>query len=165
MVATLPVSIAFDLPSGWEAAEAEDARDPEAAFYAIHPASVDGDFTANITISGEVRNDAATLWEIADESVDALKQVFSSGQIAERREIGTPDSPGLTQVLRLRDQADGMEQRLLQVQVFLSMLDVDDSRQRAVIRLVFTTTPGQFEGLVGDFQQFLGTVRPAQSRR
>lgn len=47
------------------------------------------------------------------------------------------------------------------VQVFLSMLDTDDPRQRAVIRVTFTAAADQFERLVGEFQRFLNTVRPA----
>lgn len=162
MAAHLPVSIEFQLPAGWRSVSPEEAHDPQTAFYALHPASVDDDgYAANIAISGELRNDAATLPELADESIETLKQVFPSGQLAERREIGTPRSPGLTQVLRLRDHVDGTERRLIQVQVFLSLLDAHDPRRRAVIKLTFTATADQFERLVDEFQQFLSTVRPA----
>jgi hypothetical protein len=40
------------------------------------------------------------------------------------------------------------------------MADVRDERRRAVLEIVLSATPGQFEDLVGDFQAFLKTIRP-----
>ncbi|HLV58062.1 MAG TPA: hypothetical protein VKY81_04215 [Natronosporangium sp.] len=151
--------INFRLPDGWQAAPPDEVGAPGAAFVALHPASRDG-FTANITISGEVRNDVATLEEIADESVERLRRASSQLVVTDRREVGTPDAPGFSQVVRLVADVDGTPRQLVQTQVYLSLLDVDDPRRRVVLELVLTSTVGQLATVIGDFQRFLRTVRP-----
>lgn len=42
----------------------------------------------------------------------------------------------------------------------VSLADTTAPENRAVIRLIMTATADQFAGLVPDFQQFLGSVRP-----
>ncbi|MGH3625991.1 MAG: hypothetical protein ACRDRL_00875, partial [Sciscionella sp.] len=51
---------------------------------------------------------------------------------------------------------------LVQLQVFLSMADTEDAHRAAVVQLVLTSTVEQFEQVVGDFQEFVSTVRPEQ---
>src|SRR3954453_9048918 len=91
----LPVQIPFALPNGWQAGPPDEVGAPGAAFVALHPASIDGGFTANITISGEMRNDGATLSEIAAESVPRLEQA-GTVRVIKKVDAGTPDIPGLT---------------------------------------------------------------------
>lgn len=45
------------------------------------------------------------------------------------------------------------------------MLDVHDPAKRAVIRLALTATPAQIENVLGDFRQFVETVRPDTGRK
>lgn len=41
------------------------------------------------------------------------------------------------------------------------MLDVTDSRRRAVVRrLTLTATPEQLDAVIGGFQEFVSSVRP-----
>lgn len=159
MAATLPVRINFRLPDGWQPAPPDQVGAPGAAFVAVHPGSRDN-FTANITISGELRPDAASLAQIADESVERLQRTALTVRVADRTQIGSPEAPGLTQVLRLSADVNGRLRELVQAQVYLSMRDIDDPRRRAVVQLVLTSTTGQFDSVVGDFQQFVRTVRP-----
>ncbi|MEU9228653.1 hypothetical protein AB0D40_30325 [Streptomyces massasporeus] len=56
--------------------------------------------------------------------------------------------------------AGGVPRDLVQAQVYLSLLDVADPRQRVVVRLVLTATAAQFPCALGDFQDFVRTVRP-----
>lgn len=162
MAGTLPVRINFHLPDGWQAAPPDEVGAPGAAFVALHPAS-GGDFTANITISGEMRPDLTPLNDIADESVGRMRRTMSQVDVAERREIGTEDAPGLTQMLRLAADINGTVRQLVQAQVYLAMYDTEDPRIRAVVHLVLTATVDQFPTVVGDFQQFVATVRPLGS--
>lgn len=161
MATTLPVRIEFRLPDGWKAAPPDEVGAPGAAFVALHPASRDN-FMANITISGEVRPDTATLAEIGDESVARMRQSMSAVRLADRREVGSPEAPGLTQVLNLTANIEGAERELIQSQVYIVMRDVDDPSKRAVIETALTTTPNQFQTVLGDYQEFIRTVRPAQ---
>ncbi|MFE2097859.1 MULTISPECIES: hypothetical protein [unclassified Streptomyces] len=166
MAATLPVKISFSLPEGWQAAPPDEVGAPGAAFVALHPASIDGGFTANITIAGRMRNDSATMWQIADESVHRLEPA-GTVEVVKKAEVGTPDIPGLTdapgviQNLRLHTTLRGEPLELLQSQVYLGMEDVGNSAKRAVIELVLTATENQLAEVLDDFKAFLRTVRPA----
>ncbi|SOD82756.1 hypothetical protein [Streptomyces sp. Ag109_G2-15] len=167
MATTLPVKISFSLPDGWQAAPPDEVGAPGAAFVALHPASIDGGFTANITIAGQMRNDSATMWQIADESVPRLEQA-GTVEVVKKSEVGTPDIPGLTdapgvvQNLRLHTTLKGEPLELLQSQVYLGMEDVRNTAKRAVIELVLTAKPSQMAEVLDDFKAFLRTVRPAE---
>ncbi|CAM5234873.1 MULTISPECIES: hypothetical protein [Streptomyces] len=159
MASTLPVPITFRLPEGWRVVSPDEAGAPGAAFVALHPRPDDG-FTANITIDGEYRPDDATLSQLADASVEGLRQASASAQVTTRREIGGAEAPGLTQTLTVSTVAGGVPRDLVQAQVYLSLLDVVDPRRRAVVRLVLTATAAQFPEVLADFQDFVRTVRP-----
>ncbi|MFE1784795.1 hypothetical protein ACFW9F_19985 [Streptomyces sp. NPDC059506] len=159
MPTTLPVPIEFELPEGWRAAPPDDVGAPGAAFVALHPLPDDG-FTANITIDGEYRPDGATLSEIADASVERLRQAAMSVAVIGHREIGSADAPGFTQTLAVSGVVGGVHRDLTQSQVYLSLLDVADPRKRVVIRLVLTATTSQHPSVLDDFQEFVRTVRP-----
>ncbi|MER6016323.1 hypothetical protein [Streptomyces bluensis] len=159
MPTSLPVPIQFELPEGWRAEPPDAVGAPGAAFVARHP-QPDAGFTANITIDGEYRPDPATLPEIARESVEHLRASGTSVEVVGGREIGSVDAPGLTQTLAVSALVGGVHRELVQSQVYLSMLDVDDPRKRAVIRLILTATASQHPYVLGDFQGFVRTVRP-----
>ncbi|MEU8889584.1 hypothetical protein [Streptomyces sp. NPDC048442] len=159
MPTTLPVPIEFRLPEGWRAVPPDDAGAPDVAFVALHPQPDDG-FTANITIDGAYRPDEATLEEIADGSLERMREVAESVVASDRHEVGSPEAPGLTQKLTFSAVSGGAPRELVQFQVYLSMLDVRDPKQRAVVRLALTVTQNQFGAVLGDFQEFLRTVRP-----
>jgi hypothetical protein len=159
MPTTLPVPIQFKLPDGWRADPPDAVGAPGAAFVARHP-QPDAGFSANITIDGEYRPDVAALSEIAHESVERLRQATTSVEVTGHREFGSEDAPGFTQTLAVSAIVNGVARDLVQSQVYLSMLDVADPRKRAVIRLVLTATASQFPSVLGDFQDFVRTVRP-----
>jgi hypothetical protein len=161
MVTELPVRIEFSLPDGWQAAPPDEVGAPGVAFVAVHPASTGSaanGFTANLTIAGEIRDPALPMTTIADESVRRLETVAESVRVRDRTDLGHGDAPGITQVL---DIEMGQGNRLAQHQVYLAMNDVHD--QRTVLELVLTCTPEQLDDVLSDFQQFVGTVRPAEA--
>ncbi|MCY0926796.1 hypothetical protein OTB20_11390 [Streptomyces sp. H27-H1] len=159
MPTTLPVPIEFRLPEGWQPAPPDEVGAPGVAFVALHPRP-DSGFTANITIDGEYRPDAATLDELADASVERLREATESVEVTSRRDIGPEGAPGLTQRVTFSAVAGGVRRELVQSHVYLSMLDVGDPRKRAVIRMVLTATAEQHDSVLGDFQEFLRTVGP-----
>ncbi|MEW2498273.1 hypothetical protein AB0942_32765 [Streptomyces nodosus] len=166
MTATLPVKISFSLPDGWRSAPPDEVGAPGAAFVALHPAPADG-FTANITVAGRMRDDAATLREIADESVQRLGQA-GTVQVLKKEEVGTPaipgltDSPGVVQNLRLSTTLRGEPLELVQSQVYVGMEDVHHPSRRAVLELVLTAKPEQLPDVLDDFKEFVRSVRPDQ---
>jgi hypothetical protein len=159
MPAILPVPIEFRLPEGWRPVPPEEANAPGVAFVALH-SRPDAGFAANITIDGEYRPDPATLAEIADESVERMRAIDESVVMAGRDEVGSAAAPGLTQKLAFSAVAGGVRRDLVQSQVYLSMLDIDDPRRRSVIRCALTVTARQHNTVLGDFQDFVRTVRP-----
>ncbi|MER6449531.1 hypothetical protein DEJ51_09440 [Streptomyces venezuelae] len=158
MPTTLPVPIEFRLPEGWLPARPEEF-DPGVAFAAVHPRP-DAGFTANITIDGGFPKDGVTLAEIADASVAQLGEFAESVELVHRREVGSEDAPALTQRLSFSAVADGVARELTQSQVYLSLVDTGDPRKRAMIRLALTSTAAQHDSVLGDFQDFVRTVRP-----
>ncbi|MER5763890.1 hypothetical protein [Streptomyces sp. NPDC002082] len=159
MPTTLPVPIEFALPESWRPAPLDEVAAAGVAFVALHP-EPDAGFTANITVDGDFRPDAATLDDIADESVERLREAAESVVLAARRATGTADAPGLAQRLSFSALIDGTPRDLVQSHVYLTVLDLADRRRRAVILLVLTATAHQHDHVLGDFQDFLRTVRP-----
>ncbi|MGW7070728.1 hypothetical protein ACWGII_34905 [Streptomyces sp. NPDC054855] len=129
------------------------------AFAAVHPEPENG-FAANITIDGEYRPDEATLTEIAEESVLRMRELDGSLVVLHRKEVGSGEAPALTQTIRFSTVTGGVRRDLIQIQVYLVMLDVHDAGKRAVIRLALTATANQIDSVLGDFQDFVSTVRP-----
>jgi hypothetical protein len=160
MATTLPVPIEFELPQGWVAAPPDEVGAPDAAFVALRPEEWPTGFTANITIGGSLRTDAATLADIADESVESLAANTMTATLDGRNEFGDEQTPGLSQLVRMRERINGVERALAQCQVYLSMSDVDDADKRVILRLALTATEEQLAGVIGDFQSFVATIRP-----
>lgn len=163
MATSLPVPIEFRLPSGWKAISPDKAGAPGSAFVAVHSATDEPGFTTNITIDGEHRPDVTELTAVADESIERLHQVSTSVSLSQRTEFGSEDARGLTQVLRVTTSGDGGRLELVQCQVYLLMSDVNRPAERAVIRLALTATDENFNSVVADFQEFVGSVRPESS--
>ncbi|PJN09862.1 hypothetical protein CG723_21745 [Streptomyces sp. CB01635] len=113
-----------------------------------------------------MRNDGATIAQIADESVPRLEQ-GGPVRVLKKTEIGTPDLPGLTdspgivQNLVLSTTLRGEPVELCQSQVYLGMEDVRNPAQRAVIEIVLTATQNQLGQVIEDYKEFLRTVRQA----
>ncbi|MBK1786808.1 hypothetical protein JHE00_20985 [Prauserella sp. ASG 168] len=158
-VSTLPVPIEFSLPDGWRSVPPKEVNAEGAAFVAVHPASSKG-FTANITITGDVRSADEPLTRAADQALDDLRAGASDVELGKRNEVGTDDNPGLTQAVRLSIPYEGKQLYLVQLQAFIGMADTGDPSRRAVTQVVLSALPEQFDQLVGDFQDFLSTVRP-----
>ncbi|AQT72223.1 hypothetical protein [Streptomyces sp. fd1-xmd] len=160
MAATLPVPIEFRLPEGWLPARPEGFDAEGVAFAAVHP-QPDAGFAANITIDGGFPKDGVTLEEIADASVERLRAFAGSVVVEHRREVGSQESPALTQRLAFSAGADGGDVRdLVQSQVYLVFVDTGDPHKRAMIRLALTATAAQHDSVLEDFQEFVRSVRP-----
>jgi uncharacterized protein YbjQ (UPF0145 family) len=80
--------------------------------------------------------------------------------VAHRREAGTVGAPALTQRLTFSAVVDGARRDLVQSQVYLYLSDVEDSHKHAVIRLTLTASAAQHDAVLGEFQDFVRTVRP-----
>lgn len=159
MPTAIPVPVEFRLPEGWTSAPPDEVGAPGVAFVAIHPPADNG-FTANITISGGYQASDSTLETVANESVQRLDETSQRVTVAERTEVGSPEAPGLTQLLQVRAVVDGSTRDLIQSQVYLSLIDVNAPQQRFVLQVVLTSTSEQFGDVLNDFQQFVSTVRP-----
>lgn len=155
----LPVPIEFRLPEDWFPARPEGLDATGVAFAAVH-AQPAGGFAANITVDGEYRPDEATLTELADESVERLREIAESVVVADRREAGSADAPALAQHVTFSAVVGAARRDLVQSQVYLSVPDIEEPHKRAVIRLALTATTARYESVLGDFQDFVRTVRP-----
>jgi hypothetical protein len=155
MATTLPVPIEFSLPDGWISAPPDEVGASEAAFVALHQASSDG-FTANITISGEIRTDDVPLSQVADEVVQRLEAALGRNvEVGRRNETDS----GFSQLVRMDVPMQTGPRDVVQFQVFLGLRDTTVEDRRAVVQIVLSATPEQFEVVVDDYQQFLKTIR------
>lgn len=80
--------------------------------------------------------------------------------MTDRHEVGSPDAPALTQRVALSAVVGDARRDLVQSQVYLSLQDVADPRKRAVVRLALTATAAQHDAVLGEFQEFVRSVRP-----
>lgn len=152
------LALEFRLPAGWNPARPDAVGATGADFVAMHVPSEGPGFTTNITMDQQQRADA-TLVEVADESLDKLHGAAHRVTLSNRTEFGNAEAPGLTQVIRTAAPVEGDVLELVQCQVYLAMQDTRDPRQRAIVRLVLTAREGDFESVLPDFQEFVGTVR------
>ncbi|KOU37858.1 hypothetical protein ACFWHQ_40885 [Streptomyces sp. NPDC060334] len=157
MPTSLPIPIEFRLPEGWLPARTK-GDDPGVAFAALHPRP-DAGFAANITIEGGYPPEVETLTELASESAERLGETAESLTVADRREFDSAGVPALTQRLVFSVVTGDVHRDLVQSQVYLSVIDTEEPRKRAVIRLVLTATAAQHDRVLGDFQEFLRSVR------
>jgi hypothetical protein len=161
VVATLPVPIEFSLPPGWRSVPPDEVGTPDAAFVALHPPTIQNGFTANITITGELRGGEVVLTDLGDEAVQRLRASGARDvKLGRRNEVGSADNPGLTQAVKLNIDLKGGPRDVIQFQVFLGMRDQRDPQRQAVLHVVLSSLPEQFEQVIGDFQQFLSTIEP-----
>ncbi|RZQ60947.1 hypothetical protein [Amycolatopsis suaedae] len=158
--AELPIPISFRLPEGWHPVSPDDVGSPGAAFVALNVATVGSGFTANITLEGEYRPDDATLTQLADASLRQIAEGTTACRLLDREEVGGPDAPGLTQFVGMTATVNDTEQQVIQAEFYLSLHDVDDPRERVVLRTVLTATEAQFPELVDDYQSFVGSLEP-----
>ncbi|KMS86752.1 hypothetical protein [Prauserella rugosa] len=165
MATTIPVPIEFSLPEGWLSVPPDEIGTPNAAFVALRPDTGGDGFTANITISGEVRDAALDLADIAAESADRLRAGAHEVKVGNTKATGTAANPVYTQPLRLDVDVAGRRRYLVQYQVFMGFTDASDPSRRAVVQIVLSSTPETFERVFADFETFLGTIRPEQGGR
>ncbi|MPY77690.1 MAG: hypothetical protein GEV04_04185 [Actinophytocola sp.] len=162
MASTIPVPITFSLPEGWHSAPPDEVGAPDAAFVALRPPASNG-FTPNITLSGELRGNDIPLTQVADEVVARLEGSVGTVQLGRRKEVGSDESPGLTQAVRMPITLQGTKQDVVQFQVFITMRDTQDTSRKVVLHAVLSSTPDRFEGVISEFQTFLSTIKPDQS--
>jgi hypothetical protein len=159
MTTTLPVPIEFTLPNEhWEPVPPESLGVHHAAFLAVRR-DAEGDYAPTISISGDHRPDAASLTDIADESVVILAEQADESELLERQEVGEAAAPGVTQLMRASVTIDGTRRELRQGQVLLALTDAADPGLRAVIVITLTVTDKQLATYVPEFQQMVATVR------
>lgn len=156
---TLPVPIRFELPGPeWESVPPESRGVTNAAFLAVRRDTGD-DYEPTITISGDWRNDPATLEDIADESLVLARSQATDVELLKRREMGTEHAPGITQLIGATITMNGRTFDLRQAQALTGLVDVEDPTRRVVVIYTFTCTYRQFDTYGREFQDFMRTVR------
>jgi hypothetical protein len=149
----MPFPIEFAIPPGWQAPNPGEEVSPLGTVVAVRPEP-----GAVIVADGGFRPDEASLPEIAEETVTALRAAGVGVDVLRREALGSSEAPGFAQILVTQD-----DRETVQCQAFLAVLDVEDNTKRVVLRLALTTPKEYVSALVGDFQRFLGTVAPVTS--
>lgn len=164
MPTTLPVPVTFTLPNEhWQAVEPESLGVRNAAFLAVRREHAGDGYAPTITISGDVRPDAATLDQIADEAVAVLAEQARDVELVTRRDYGSEQAPGVLQVVGGTLVTDDQVFDLRQAQVLMEMKDVEDPTRRAVVKIVLSTTFAQFETYLPELQELMRSFRPEQA--
>jgi hypothetical protein len=160
MTVTLPVPMECSLPPAWRSVPPHAVGAGEVAFVALHPMRSNG-FTANITVSGEVRPAAVMLGQVADEALKALSATASRVRLGRREVVGSRPNAGLTQSVLMTVDLHGRPQDVGQYEVYLGMPDLRHPQRQVVLRVVLSATPDQFDGVYEDFLRFVSTIRPS----
>lgn len=161
MATQLPVPLELQLPEGWTSAPPDEVDAPGAAFVALHLPSADG-FTANITVSGNVRAGDNVLEDTAEESLERLAAgTAGTVELRQRQGIGSEDAPGLLQLVDLTTTVGNQPLKLIQFQVYLLMKDLSDPEKQVVVEVMLTCKESQYDTVLSDFQTFVSNIRPA----
>lgn len=167
MPGTLPVPLSIELPPGWQSAPPDEVGAPHAAFVALHMDSRGQGFMPNITVTGRTLEGSASLYSLAEESVQRLRENVGAVDIVKRTEVGTSTAPGLVDadgvVQNLRIQAIVKEQpmELAQSQFLLVVENERQRNERVQIEVAMTARTSQLQDLLEDFQVFISALRPA----
>ncbi|MFJ9173377.1 hypothetical protein [Streptomyces sp. NPDC102360] len=167
MPETLPVPLTCEVPPGWQSAPPEEVGAPHAAFVALHLASRGSGFIPNITLSGRPRETAVDLHELADESLQRLRDTVGRVELVKRTDVGPGFAQGLAgaagvvQNLRVYAHQNGRPVQLCQSQVLLLVEDINRPGRYAEFEIALTARADQLDEVLDDFQDFLHTVRPA----
>lgn len=155
----LPLPVRFALPDdGWQPVDPESLGVRNAAFLAVRRGAP-GEYHPTITVSGGWRTDGADLVQIAEESVAKLRREGAEEvEVLQRRELGSPRAPAVTQAVGAVATVDGRRQDLRQAQVLQGLVDVEDLARRVVMIYTLTCTFGQWEQVVPEFQTFMASV-------
>ncbi len=159
MPTTFPIPINFRLPDGaWEAVLPESLGVVNAAFLAVRREHVGDGYAPTITLSGDVVPDGATLEQVADTAVDVLAAQAEDTRLVKRQAHGSAAAPGLLQQLDCQIQTADGPRDVRQLQAFIELLDQHDPERRAVAKIVLSTTVGQHDVYVPEFQEFLRSI-------
>jgi hypothetical protein len=154
MTVTISVPVTFRLPDGWQAVDPEQSGVPGVAFAAILPS--ESGPVPSITLGERERSDATTLDDIADEGLGRLVRIGRRVSLVHRTGYGAGQVPGLAQLAAFTVRADGLDQPLVQYQVFLALAG---GLRRVLIETALTATPQQYERAGKDFGTFVSTIR------
>jgi hypothetical protein len=159
MTTTLPVPVDFALPgAAWEAVRPEALGVTNAAFLAVRR-DTPGDYTPTITVSGDWREDGASLEQIGDESLVKLqREGLTDVELLKRKEVESEHAPALTQSLGGLLSVEGRTHDLRQAQAIHALVDVHDPGRRVVLVFTLTCTFAQWEAMGPEFQRFMASV-------
>jgi hypothetical protein len=129
-----------------------------AAFLAARQPLGDATYRPTITISGDWRNDDASLERIADESVVKVQQEAGNARLEERKNVGTEEAPAVIQLISTSAGIDGRLLDLRQLQTVAGYVDTEDHSRRIVVLYTLSCTAEQLEVAGREYQQFMATV-------
>ncbi|WP_157621791.1 hypothetical protein [Serinicoccus hydrothermalis] len=100
MTTPFPVPIRFELPGdSWQPVPPASLGVDNALFLAVRRGTPGEGYEPTIVFSGGWRTDDATLEEIADEAVAALRDQTGEAQLLDRRSSGGEQNPACSQVV------------------------------------------------------------------
>ncbi|WP_162788423.1 hypothetical protein [Amycolatopsis albispora] len=143
--------VEFGIPPGWRKPVGDEARSSLGSVLAVRP-----DAEAGIVVASGFRTDNATLADIADQFVAAVRTAGVDVEVLRRAEMAAGAAEGFAQLVKLRDGSG-----IVQCHAFLAVPDAYDERTRTVLRVVLSTTVPHLAVVAADFQEFLGGIRAA----
>ncbi|HWM37502.1 MAG TPA: hypothetical protein VNS49_10365, partial [Streptomyces sp.] len=116
---------------------------------------------------GRTLEGSSSLYRLAEESVQRLRENVGAVDIVKRTEVGTSsapglvDAPGIVQNLRIQAVVNEQPMELAQSQFILMLENEQQRSERVEIEVALTTKTSQLEDLLEDFQAFISSLRPA----
>ncbi|MFL6120566.1 hypothetical protein [Actinophytocola sp.] len=109
--------------------------------------------TANITVG--TTPDRESLTDVADESLGRLVTLGKDVTLARRTVHESAAVPGLSQLVTFSVDV----RKLVQYQVFLALVDAEDSSRRLVVEAALTAAPEEFDDVAEGFGDFVSSIR------
>lgn len=159
MTAELPIPLSVRLPPGWLAVPPDESGAAGAALTAVHPASRSA-FTAALSLGGELRRDSADVHQVAEELFAPIRYRAHAAELVSQTETGDATAPGLTRLVALRIDAEGLVLDVKQCQVLVTVPDTADPRVRALLWFALTATDEQLPLLAPDLEAFVASAEP-----
>jgi len=147
MTNTITLPVRFRLADDWRPVDPGRAGAAEAALVAIGPSTSDG-FAASIILTELADPGAGSLSDIADRALGSLVRVSRTVSLLRR---STPEA-AITQLVRLTVPIGGADREVLQCHAFVPV------SEGLAMQAVLTTTPEQFDHVIGEFGEFVGSI-------
>lgn len=158
---TLPVPLTIEVPNDqWHRVEPERYGVENVAAMLVRESGPD-DYAPTITVSGDVRTDAPSAEQVADEAIAIFKERSESVELIGRKAFEAGEVIGVTQHLACSAVVVGKLEAMRVFQTVMQFTATDGSGLRGFVIHTATCTAEQVPEIAPEYQKYIALVRVA----